>query len=99
MPVEKMAVTARSIVTAEVVLGVNDGIEKLDGDVPTGDENESWDEIVGAAARRPNGFVTTAHRVLVRARDDAFTSFLDYYSSSVREVGDFYDGLLSQETI
>ena len=34
-----------------------------------------------------------------RAVDDAFNSFLEYYQSSVAEVGEVYDGLLLQETI
>ena len=73
--------------------------EADDAAAAAADDAAVWDSIVETAAAQPKGYVTTAHRVLVRARDDAFNSFLEYYQSSVAEVGEVYDGLLLQETI
>ena len=112
MPVQQMADTARAIVAAaaaassdgndaepaEPADGAAEG-EADDAAAAAADDAAVWDSIVETAAAQPKGYVTTAHRVLVRARDDAFNSFLEYYQSSVAEVGEVYDGLLLQETI
>ena len=49
-----------------------------DGDAEGGgDGARGWDDSVAIAAKKPVGFVTTAHRVLVRSRNDAFNAFLE----------------------
>ena len=93
--IKEMVVLVAQLSTGKVVVGTSSAMwRRADGD----NGERAWDDIVAIAAKKPVGFVTTAHRVLVRSRDDAFNAFLEYYSSAVREVGEYYDGLLSAET-
>ena len=61
------------------------------------DQADTWAALLEAMSMPQTASVTTAHRVFVKARDQSFGDYLDYYKDSMSNVLHHYGAIMEEE--